>query len=171
MNKKRWARLGGKEVSLESDRLGELKRQYETENDRGAALLAAAFAEDALELGIRRCLIQDARVDALFDEGAGGSLTTFASKINMAYGLGLLPEVARRDLDLVRQVRNDFAHHPSELSFDSPSIRDRCESTALGVHVRVLESEAGRVLDSYWTPPQSVPERGCLCGWDPLRAA
>jgi len=59
-------------------------------------------------------------------------LSSFSSRIKMAYYLGKLSASARRDLETIRSVRNDFAHHPEHLDFEVQSIKDRCANL---VHV------------------------------------
>jgi DNA-binding MltR family transcriptional regulator len=130
----------------------ELKALYTKETDRGAALLAGAYADTALEVILRRCMVQDdaaqEEIDELFTDS--GPLGTFSAKIRMVLALGILPAVFCRDLNLVRQIRNDFAHHAGEVTFETPSIRSRCEATITGTHVRTLERESGRA-DPHWT--------------------
>jgi DNA-binding MltR family transcriptional regulator len=55
-----------------------------------------------------------------------GPLATFSSRIGVAYLLGLLPSVIRRDPHLIRKIRNDFAHSAEPLSFQFPAIASRC---------------------------------------------
>lgn len=145
------ARLGGRVASLDQERLSALKKEYQSESDRGAALLAAAYVEGALEDALRRCLVRDELGDTLFDE-ANGPLGTLSAKLRMARALGVIPEVAYRDLELVRDIRNDFAHFPDRVSFDTPSVRDRCDATMWGIHVRTIEKESGaKCQDPDWS--------------------
>jgi hypothetical protein len=44
----------------------------------------------------------------------------------MAYALGLIGPNARRELHLIRKVRNEFGHEPKPISFDHPPIASRC---------------------------------------------
>lgn len=48
------------------------------------------------------------KTDSLFS--SEGPLATFSRKIEMAYRLGLIDSRFRQALDLVRKLRNDFAH-------------------------------------------------------------
>lgn len=52
-------------------------------------------------------------------------LSTFSSRIKFAYYSGKIDIEVRRDLDIIRSIRNDFAHHPESMSFDTQSVRDR----------------------------------------------
>ncbi len=55
--------------------------------------------------------------------GDRGILTTFSSKIKIAYALGLLDEEASKRLEAIRKVRNAFAHTRSSISLDNDEIR------------------------------------------------
>jgi len=41
--------------------------------------------------------------------------------------LGKISKVTRRDLDLLRSIRNKFAHHPSVVSFNDESVANKCK--------------------------------------------
>jgi hypothetical protein len=45
----------------------------------------------------------------------------------LGYMLKLYDETSWRDLDIIRDVRNDFAHKTEFRSFEHQSIKDRCE--------------------------------------------
>jgi hypothetical protein len=51
-------------------------------------------------------------------------LATFSARIQVAYALALLPRVMRDKIEIVRRLRNDFAHESGPLNFDDP----RCAS-------------------------------------------
>jgi hypothetical protein len=97
------------------------------ESDRGAALIAGAYLEVTLSSMLRRFLIDEAKtVDELF--GDNRPLGSFSSCIKMAYCLGLIGPKMRTNLDIIRGIRNDFAHSHDELMFSHPGIQERCLS-------------------------------------------
>ena len=98
---------------------------FTKQGDRGTALIVAAWVDDALEAVIRSRFRPDKPLadDLLRPDGPLGS---FSARIKLAYMLDLLEHLARKDLDLIRKIRNDFAHARSDLRFTTPSIRDRC---------------------------------------------
>jgi hypothetical protein len=59
---------------------------------------------------------------------SNGPLSSFSFRIKMAYYLGKISHSVRRDLDTIRSIRNDFAHHPEYLDFDVQKVRDRCSN-------------------------------------------
>ena len=94
----------------------EWKRELEQQTDRGAAIIGAAFLEARLEEAIRSRLIGTGEpVDALFKGEA--PLRTFRAKIDMGFALGLFGPRIHRDLNLIRKIRNKFAHHFGAISF------------------------------------------------------
>lgn len=98
-----------------------------SESDRGCALFAAAYLDVCLSDLLRVSLVENKNIDKdLFDGTA--PLSGFSSRIKLAYYLGLISRNCRRDLDIVRGIRNDFAHQPEIISFESQSIRDRCKN-------------------------------------------
>jgi hypothetical protein len=85
----------------------ELKKQ----TDRGAGIVAAAVVEEALEFTIKRRLIElsNTRADLLF--GRMRPLSSFSAKTELGFALGLLSENLRHSLNMIRDVRNEFAHN------------------------------------------------------------
>jgi len=59
-------------------------------------------------------------------------LGDFASRIEMAFALGWIDEETRKDLTLLRKIRNDFAHDDDyTLSFAQQSCSDRLAGLAV----------------------------------------
>lgn len=105
--------------------VAEFRLSLRAETDRGCALMAGAFLDDQLVLLLRKVLVDEkALVDTLFDFSS--SLGTFSARIDMCYALGIIPRDARRDLHLIRKIRNDFGHVARPLTFDDSRISSRC---------------------------------------------
>jgi DNA-binding MltR family transcriptional regulator len=93
--------------------------------------MAAAYLDDQLDSLLRKMLVDDHSVaEALFQ--ASGPLGAFAARIDLAFALGLLGKQARRDLHLIRRIRNDFGHVARPLSFEDQPMRDRCRALYYG---------------------------------------
>lgn len=119
------------------DEVLEFRSSLSGETDRGCALMAAAYLADQLERLLRHTLVDDqAAVDELFRHL--GPLSSFSGRIELCYALGLLPAEARRDLHLVRKIRNDFGHVAKTLTFEEPAIAARCRE----LHHSGREAEA-----------------------------
>jgi len=99
---------------------------YETESDRGAALIAGSIAENALDqiLIVRFVPMSPPQRDALFEYNA--PLGTFSAKIKLAYAFGFIDKIIRDDFDRIREIRNVFAHSMIAVKFVDEVIRRTC---------------------------------------------
>ncbi|MGC2222312.1 MAG: hypothetical protein WA624_08070, partial [Methylocella sp.] len=95
------------------------------ETDRGCALMAAAFLDAQLEELFRKTWVDDPKA---LDEILGQTkpLGTFSARIDVAFLCGLINEKTKRDLHLIRKIRNDFGHEPAPISFATGKIASRC---------------------------------------------
>jgi hypothetical protein len=55
-----------------------------------------------------------------------GLFSSFSEKIWAAYFLQFIGPRARRDMDLIRLIRNEVAHNMNPVSFSTPEIASRC---------------------------------------------
>jgi hypothetical protein len=96
-------------------------------SDRAVAVLMGAIVEDAL----RRFILYHLREDLNSDDrtrlfGPEGALGTFSSKTVLAYALKLIGKTTRDDLDLIRNLRNEFAHSRRPLHFEFTEVEVVC---------------------------------------------
>lgn len=98
------------------------------ESDRGAVLVSAALIDDGLkQLIVKKLVSSGSKVDRLFD-GGNAPLGTFSARIEMAYRLGLIQQSTKELLNIFRKIRNEFAHHYDEVSFNDVRVRQRLKS-------------------------------------------
>lgn len=97
---------------------------FNKETERGAALAAAAMVDDQLAKTIEAFLIPNKGSTALL-EGFNAPLGTFAARIAAAFALGLINEREYRECELIRKVRNEFAHQ-IKVSFETEKIVRLC---------------------------------------------
>lgn len=101
---------------------------YGSGNDRATAVMLGSFLETSLERllkSVMRADLNNSDRSKLFEyEGAAGS---FSSKTILAYALGLIGPISRHDLDILRTLRNEFAHSRMHFSFDTPETRAVCD--------------------------------------------
>lgn len=83
-------------------------RTFRHESDRAAALLACAYLDTQLGRLFTARLVEGARIKALLHHG--GVLRSFGAKCEIAYSVGWISADVYADLDLMRQIRNKFAH-------------------------------------------------------------
>jgi DNA-binding MltR family transcriptional regulator len=96
------------------------------DSDRAAAILASSYLEEALGEYIKLFLVEDSSIDELFR--GYGPLSSFSARIGIAFATGLVTKRMRDDLNSIRKIRNHFAHHPAETSFQVPLVRDLCSN-------------------------------------------
>ena len=89
-------------------------------------VLSAAIEQAPGEIAIStHFVVSDDAAQALFND-QNGPLSTFAAKTKIAYALGVFDAPVRDELDLIRYIRNAFAHSKEPLTFESPLIADAC---------------------------------------------
>src|SRR5262245_17334844 len=96
--------------------------------DRAAVITAAAVLDDLLKLILRARMLKDEKV---VDETLDGEIFSFAVRIDICYGLGLISDKERHDLHIIRKVRNTCAHSRKPVTFEDPSVRDRWRNLTL----------------------------------------
>lgn len=107
------------------ERFVEVWRSLKKESDRGSVIVAAAVLEDQLEELLKNRLVQNSdQSDPLFD-GANSAIGTFSAKIELAYRIGAISQKVRQSVNILRRLRNDFAHFADEINFESNSVKDR----------------------------------------------
>jgi hypothetical protein len=89
-----------------------------------AAILGAALVEYVLEETIKLRLRRDdvETWERMID--ANGPLRDFHAKILTGFALGIFNEEIKINLNLVRDIRNVFAHAKIDLGFDNPTLGD-----------------------------------------------
>ena len=99
---------------------------FSRETDRGFAVTAVCYLDNALEKLIRAAYIEDPKVSSLFRNNQ--ILQTFYNKISICYFSGLIEEPVYYDLMLVGEIRNRFAHGiTANLSFSDKRITEKID--------------------------------------------
>jgi len=101
--------------------LGKVEGALISGQSGSAILVAAQLEHDLLTLLRRQMPKLSGKTDQRLFEFPG-PLSSFSGKIAVAYGLGLIPQSVHLDLDVIRAVRNRFAHSENKLSLRSPEI-------------------------------------------------
>lgn len=94
--------------------------EYHGESDRSAIVMAGSFVEHYLATYIRHFMVSDEEVERLFEFGP---LSSFAARINIAHGFGLISNEHRHDLNIIKDIRNRFAHSPRLISLQKDEVR------------------------------------------------
>jgi hypothetical protein len=137
----------------ELERTVALIEELENQSDRAAAIILAAWVEEELLGAIKSKLEKD---DSIFKKlfYNSGPLSSFSAKIDIAKALGIYDSEIYSDLNIIRRIRNEFAHEILDknnfaLSFESKHIRDR----ALSLKVSAYEKHS---------EPRIAYTRGCV---------
>jgi hypothetical protein len=93
-------------------------------SDRAAAVLWGSLVDRAVERLIRTAM-RPKGVDDIFDHN--GPCGSFSNKIQIAYALELFGTKTRHDLNLIRTLRNGFAHSRKPMRFTTPVVRKICD--------------------------------------------
>lgn len=116
-----------------------LKATLALETDRGCALMTAAFLESELESLLKeKFLGTDKEVEKLFE--FNGPLGTFSSKAKLPYALGLISKSTFQDLEIIRNIRNDFAHNYKFIDFSTTSIKDKISNLKSHLNVKTFQT-------------------------------
>jgi hypothetical protein len=101
--------------------------EIHTLDDRSVAILAAVHLESSLEAAILTKMIPlpENEVNEIFS-GDAAPLSTFSAKIRMAFAMGILGPQTRKDLNIIKNIRNAFAHAQRPVKFDTPEIATAC---------------------------------------------
>jgi hypothetical protein len=120
-----------------------MEQEFYGESDRACGILQASWTELIVERTLRSRIRADGS-SRIFD--VNGPLGTFSNKIAMAFGLGIFGTKTRHDLDLIRHMRNGFAHCRLPLRFQIPAVKGVCDNLSLP-DIETLRAIPTQLLD------------------------
>ncbi|MFP3344378.1 hypothetical protein R0J87_17925 [Halomonas sp. SIMBA_159] len=103
------------------EELNSLFKLLHEHDDRGLVLTIAAFAEDTLEILLLNYLREPKQAKELIN-GFNAPLGAFSVRIKAAYVLGLIRKDCYQTLEILRKVRNRFAHNWDGVSLDRQDV-------------------------------------------------
>lgn len=104
---------------------------FQNESPRAAIIMGAAFLDAQLRELIANFLIDEKNVveELLGNDDKGERpLSSFSSRTKTAYCLGLISRDEYEDLNIIRKIRNRFAHRLHDISIDDDKIKGWCHS-------------------------------------------
>lgn len=112
------------------DRFSLMAETLMKESDRGCVIFGAAILHEELEQLFRAYFRTDEttspdHIDSLFSVYA--PLSTFSARIRLAFAMHLITADMKSWLEVLRRLRNDFAHESGPIDFDDPRCRDRLQ--------------------------------------------
>ena len=131
---------------LDDSELEAAMKEFQAGSDRVAAIMGAALVESHLMGTIREALKEPFDDKALFHD-QGAPFGTLKAKIVAGRALGLYDENIARDLDIIREIRNQFAHALMSFGFDHPMLVEYCKKFS----EKTINDNSGKPLpfDSY----------------------
>jgi len=124
----KWHRRSRDEVIRDLD---SFLREFQVESDRGCALLGAALISERLR-EILEAFLADTQSSKRLLSGFNAPLQSQWARAEAAHSLGLLSDDERENVDLVRRIRNEFAHHSHGLTFESDILSTLCGQLSAG---------------------------------------
>jgi hypothetical protein len=104
--------------------------------DRAAAIVMGSMVEKAIG-------------KLLSDNMRESDDKTFFRKIEISYSLNLFPEKAKKELDIIRCLRNQFAHSRLPIEFITPVVKRCCDELTC--------PDVPSILDSVYSPKVTGP--------------
>ena len=100
-------------------------KEFQAETDRGTALVGAALLDKQLHDLLRSHFLEKKASSELL-EGGFAPLGTFSARAKVTYCLGLITDYEYRELQLIRKVRNVFAHQTHGTTFQNAAVASLC---------------------------------------------
>jgi DNA-binding MltR family transcriptional regulator len=119
----------------------------------GVAIVGASIiAEDLRTALLSRMRPISKRLERELFEGYG-PLSSFASRIAMAFAFGVVSKDIRDDMDTIRKIRNTFAHSKKILNFTDPEIAACCRKLRTWdvkkTNLQAVYMESLQMIDDY----------------------
>ena len=104
-------------------------------SDRSCAIVCAAILDNSLQNILLSYLTEDSKTqnNNLFSQN--GPLATFSSKIILSYRLGLISKYEHDKLNLIRKIRNYFAHDLSINKFECSCCKELLSQIKICFHL------------------------------------
>ena len=132
------------------------------DSDRAAGIIGAVLVEESLAMLLRSRLVTDEDIHREMFRSSG-PLGSFSAKINLAHLLGLFGPTAKKELDTIREIRNEFAHRVAR-SFLFEPVRDLANNLSLSekIEFHISQKDGQAVLYIGAKPPADQPSEPIL---------
>ena len=127
--------------NVESEDVKGVLEEIQHASDRTAAIVLASWVERSLEQSIVLTLLRQDQPTVEKLIGRGGALSSFFAKTHLGFAQGLYDAATRDNLDIIRNIRNAFAHSALQLTFQTPQVA--AEVNKLQVRTTKAEMPAG----------------------------
>ena len=149
--------------------LSRFMAELNRESDRGLPLVGAALIDDRLQETLRSFFCEGQTSAKLLDE-PNAPLSTFSAHFGACHALGLIDDFEYAEIDLIRKIRNEFAHARHGTSFLTDRVRGLCSGLRSDLpegaghptndaRFRFINAVVTLVIRLYYRPEWVVRER------------
>jgi mannitol operon repressor len=103
--------------------------EIQNESPRATVIIASAFLDAQLRALLLNSFVDDKKAR---EELLDSDLSTFNSRIKAAYCMGLISKSMFHNPNVIRKIRNKFAHEMHGYTFGEPEIIRCCNSLEIG---------------------------------------
>jgi hypothetical protein len=97
------------------------------ETDRSAAIMASSLLDLSLYVMLTSSLADWGKTEtAQWFDGPMSPFRSFSSRITLGFAMGIYGQEMKDRLDIIRNIRNVFAHRVLPLDFDHPVVQAEC---------------------------------------------
>lgn len=143
--------------------------ELKEETDRGLPLVSASFIDSKLAETILAFLC-DGKSSHNLVLGNNAPLGTFSARTEACLALGLIDKIEYDEIQLIRKIRNIFAHHKHGISFENHKVYSLCSKLQKEVlqnadyfpddsRSRFINSVVALALRLYHRPDWVIKER------------
>lgn len=100
-------------------------KEFQSETDRGAALVGAALIDEKLLNTLDAFMVKGDVSKSLLN-GGFAPLGSFSARIKASFALGLIDMFEFSECEIIRKTRNEFAHRTHGTSFKDEKIENYC---------------------------------------------
>lgn len=113
-------------LEVDSTAIEDIRKELEESSDRAAAIVGTAVVQSVLcTLILEKLECKDAQlIKKMYAQN--GPLASFYSQMHLARAMKLIDDATLREMDVLRRVRNAFAHSISSISFTTPEVLEEC---------------------------------------------
>jgi DNA-binding MltR family transcriptional regulator len=133
--------------SLVFDHLSMISELYHNISDRASIILQTSMVQNNLTMLIRkktRDNLNNKQRNRLFD--GNGPLASFGNQLIVSYAFGIFGPVSFRDLDLIREIRNGFAHSRYPMQFSMREVTNICMQLKIVEYEKLVRSPVQQML-------------------------
>ena len=107
--------------------LASFLKELQKETDRGLPLVGTSLIDEKLRDTLEAFFLSGKSSKKLLDE-PNAPLGTFSGRLEACYVLGLIDDYEYSEINLLRKVRNEFAHSRHGTSFKTDKIQGLCST-------------------------------------------